>query len=232
MDAVIITASTKDNGPVETAGAMARKNGNVVVVGALGMNLPREPYYKKELELRLSMSYGPGRYDSQYEEHGRDYPFGYVRWTEQRNMQTFLELVAERKVRITPLITHRFSIEQAEAAYALMTEGTTPYQGMVITYPEDHTRSLPRTVAVAEGQSNGAITLGIIGAGNHVSETAPSARSSIRPRVTPGFRKSGSKPMPTASRSRWMISGRRSCTKRTVRASSKPPSGKRGFRRR
>lgn len=168
VDAVIITASTKDNGPVELAGAIARAKGRVVVVGAVGMNLPREPYYKKELELRLSMSYGPGRYDSQYEEHGRDYPFGYVRWTEQRNMQAFLELVAERKVHLKSLITHRFPIEQAESAYSLMMEGTQPYMGMVITYPSDRARPLPRTISVTPQQSTRAVTMGIIGAGNHV----------------------------------------------------------------
>jgi hypothetical protein len=97
VDAVIITASTKDNGPIEVAGEIARKKGRVVVVGAVGMNVPRESYYKKELDLRLSMSYGPGRYDAAYEEQGHDYPFGYVRWTEQRNMQAFLELVANAR---------------------------------------------------------------------------------------------------------------------------------------
>lgn len=168
MDAVIITASTRDDGPVEIAGTIARKKGRVVVVGAVGMNLPRDPYYKKELELRLSMSYGPGRYDSQYEEQGRDYPFGYVRWTEQRNMQAFLDLVAERKIRLKPLITHRFPIEQAEAAYSLIMEGATPYMGLVITYPSDRTRPLSRTIPVTPQQSARAVTLGIIGAGSHV----------------------------------------------------------------
>ncbi len=170
VDAVIITASTKDNGPVEIAGTIARAKGRVVVVGAVGMNIPREPYYKKELELRLSMSYGPGRYDYQYEEQGRDYPFGYVRWTEQRNMQAFLELVAERKVHLKPLITHRFPIEQAEDAYALMMAGTTPYMGMVITYPPDRTRSMPRTIPVASNKTGRPVMLGIIGAGNHVKD--------------------------------------------------------------
>lgn len=168
VDAVIITASTKDNGPIEVAGEIARKKGRVVVVGAVGMNIPREPYYKKELELRLSMSYGPGRYDRQYEEQGRDYPFGYVRWTEQRNMQAFLELVAEHKVQLKPLITHRYPIEQAETAYALMMDGTTPYMGMVITYSSDRTRPMPRTIAVGPGKSGIPVSLGIIGAGNHV----------------------------------------------------------------
>ncbi|MBA5875062.1 MAG: zinc-binding dehydrogenase, partial [Nitrospira sp. CR1.2] len=170
VDAVIITASTKDNGPIEMAGAIARKKGRVVVVGAVGMNVPREPYYKKELDLRLSMSYGPGRYDSRYEEQGQDYPFAYVRWTEQRNMQAFLELVAERKVLLKPLITHRFPIEQAESAYALMMEGKQPYIAMVITYPSDRTRSLPRTITMGKGQASLAVTMGIIGAGNHVKD--------------------------------------------------------------
>jgi predicted dehydrogenase len=169
VDAVIITASTQDNGPVEMAGAIARKKGRVVVVGAVGMNLPREPYYKKELDLRLSMSYGPGRYDNEFEEKGRDYPYGYVRWTETRNMQAFLDLVAEGKVQLKPLITHRFPIEKAGDAYALMMEGTVPYMGMVITYPGDPARALPRTIPVAPA-SGRAVTLGIIGAGNHVKE--------------------------------------------------------------
>ena len=170
VDAVIITASTKDNGPIEVAGEIARKKGRVVVVGAVGMNVPREPYYQKELDLCLSMSYGPGRYDAAYEEHGHDYPFGYVRWTEQRNMQAFLELVATGKVRLKPLITHRFPIEQAESAYALMMEGSTPYIAMVITYPSDRARPLPRTIAVGTAPAARPVMLGIIGAGNHVKD--------------------------------------------------------------
>ena len=95
-DAVIITASTKSDEPVNAAAEIARSKARVVVVGFVGMNLKRDLYYKKELDLRLSMSYGPGRYDPTYEEHGHDYPIAYVRWTEQRNMQTFLELVRDR----------------------------------------------------------------------------------------------------------------------------------------
>ena len=170
VDAVIITASTKDNGPVETAGAIARKKGRVVVVGAVGMDLPREPYYKKELDLRLSMSYGPGRYDSEFEEKGHDYPYSYVRWTETRNMQAFLDLVAERKVQLKPLITHRFPIEQAGGAYALMMEGGVPYMGMVITYPSDRSRVLPHRIPVAPAAAARSVSLGIIGAGTHVKD--------------------------------------------------------------
>ena len=92
-DAVIITASTKSDEPVNAAAEIARFKARIVVVGFVGMKLKRDLYYRKELDLRLSMSYGPGRYDPSYEEHGQDYPVAYVRWTEQRNMQAFLELV-------------------------------------------------------------------------------------------------------------------------------------------
>ncbi len=170
VDAVVITASTKDNGPVETAGLIARQKGTVVVVGAVGMNLPREPYYKKELNFRLSMSYGPGRYDAEYEEKGHDYPFGYVRWTENRNMAAFLDLVGTGAVKVKPLVTHRFGIEQAEDAYKLMMEGQTPYLGMLISYPGERQMACTPKVAVGPHRTGGAATLGLIGAGNHVKD--------------------------------------------------------------
>ncbi len=170
VDAVIITASTKDNNPVEIAGAIARKKGKVVVVGAVGMNLPREPYYKKELDFKLSMSYGPGRYDSEYEEKGHDYPYGYVRWTENRNMAAFLDLVGDAKVQVKPLVTHRFEIDHADEAYRMMMEGQTPYMGMLITYPLDDQQALARSVTVVPNKPAGPLTLGLIGAGNHVKD--------------------------------------------------------------
>src|SRR5262245_3368889 len=116
-DCILITAGTKSNQPVELAARLARDRARVVVVGLVGMDLPRHLYYEKEIELRISRSYGPGRYDPQYEEKGIDYPIGYVRWTEKRNMESFLGLVAEGKVRPETLTTHRFAIEQAAAAY-------------------------------------------------------------------------------------------------------------------
>ncbi|MGH9759607.1 MAG: Gfo/Idh/MocA family oxidoreductase, partial [Blastocatellia bacterium] len=119
-DAVLITAGTNSSQPVELAGELARDRGTVVVVGLVGMDVPRHIYYHKELQLKLSRSYGPGRYDPSYEEKGVDYPIGYVRWTERRNMDAFLQLVAEGKVRPGMLTTHRYPIERAADAYDLI----------------------------------------------------------------------------------------------------------------
>ncbi|MFO0768254.1 MAG: bi-domain-containing oxidoreductase [Nitrospiraceae bacterium] len=170
VDAVVITASTKDNGPVETAGLIARQKGTVVVVGAVGMTLPREPYYKKELNFRLSISYGPGRDDAEYVEKGHDYPFGYVRWTENRNMEAFLELIGAGAVKVKPLVTHRFTIGQAEDAYKLMMEGKTPYLGMLIAYPGGQAGTCAPKITLAPARSAGPATIGLIGAGNHVKD--------------------------------------------------------------
>jgi len=172
VDAVLITASTRENGPVEIAGEIARKKGRVVIVGAVGMTLPREPYYRKELDLRFSTSYGPGRYDTQYEEKGHDYPYGYVRWTEQRNMEAFLALLQQGKVDVKRLITHRYPIDQAGQAYELMMEDREPYLGMVISYPEE-TSTITRRIEVRHPVSTlpvGRINLAVIGAGNHVRD--------------------------------------------------------------
>ncbi len=170
VDAVIITASTKDNGPVESAGTISRKKGRVVIVGAVGMNIPRESYYKKELELRLSTSYGPGRYDNAYEEKGIDYPYSYVRWTENRNMEAFLQLLQQKKVNVKRLVSHRYAIEQAEDAYKLMMDNTVPYLGILITYPADLARRSSKVVNLAMPTATGPIVLGLIGAGNHVKD--------------------------------------------------------------
>ncbi len=170
VDAVIITASTRENGPVETAGEIARKKGRVVVVGAVGMNIPRESYYTKELELRLSTSYGPGRYDKEYEEKGRDYPYGYVRWTENRNMEAFLQLIGQGRIDTQPLISHRYPIEQADSAYKLMLDNTEPYLGILLSYPGDTTNAPVRRVEMRDLAPAEQVNLGIIGAGNHVKD--------------------------------------------------------------
>jgi predicted dehydrogenase len=168
VDSVIITASTRDSGPVALAGAIARKKGRVVVVGAVGMDLPRESYYAKELELRLSTSYGPGRYDRSYEEKGLDYPYGYVRWTERRNMAAFLELAERRAVDLDPLLTHHFDIADAERAYQLMLDGQEPYLGIVLRYPAEPAPA--RVVRVGSAPSPGPLGVGIIGVGNHFKD--------------------------------------------------------------
>ncbi|MCA9417175.1 MAG: zinc-binding alcohol dehydrogenase, partial [Candidatus Omnitrophica bacterium] len=133
LDAVILTAATDSNDPVELAGTLCRRKGRVVAVGTLPMNIPRRIYYPKELELRLSTSYGPGRYDPEYEERGKDYPYAYVRFTEQRNLETALSLMAEGKLKIAPLVTHSFSIDDAKQAYALV-EGETEEKSLGILF--------------------------------------------------------------------------------------------------
>ena len=137
VDAVLITAATHSDEPVTVAAEICRKKGKVVATGLVGMNLPRDQYYKKEIDFRLSCSYGPGRYDPLYEEQGVDYPFGYVRWTEQRNIAAFLQLVAEGKVTPGKLITHRFGFDDALDAYDMMLKRTEPYLGIVLKYGKE-----------------------------------------------------------------------------------------------
>ncbi len=137
FDAVVITAGTKSDEPIELAGELARDHGTVVVVGDVGMRVPRKPYYEKELSLRLARSYGPGRYDPLYEEAGIDYPLGYVRWTEQRNMQEFLRLLQTGAVKVEGLITHRFAVDEAAKAYeAVQGGGDGLAVGVLLEYPE------------------------------------------------------------------------------------------------
>ena len=167
-DAVIVTASTKSDEPVNTAATIARMKGRVVLVGMVGMNVQRDQYYRKELDLKLSMSYGPGRYDPAYEEGGQDYPFAYVRWTEHRNMQAFLELVADGHVTPKALVTHRYDIDDAEQAYALMSSDE-PYLGILITYATEAMAARTRHIMIGSGRSKttgSSPGTGFIGAGN------------------------------------------------------------------
>lgn len=136
VDAVIITAGTSSLDPIEFAGSMARKKGKVVIVGAVPTGFNRVNYYKKELDLRMSMSYGPGRSDSNYEEKGNDYPIGYVRWTENRNMQSFIDLLSSKLLDIDVLISHTFSLEDATKAYDMILAKTEAFNGIVIQYDE------------------------------------------------------------------------------------------------
>ncbi|MCC6395840.1 MAG: bi-domain-containing oxidoreductase [Bacteroidetes bacterium] len=168
-DAVIITASTQSNEPLELSLKMARKKSRTVVVGAVGMNVPRSPFYEKELDLRISCSYGPGRYDPAYEDRGEDYPIGYVRWTENRNMASVIDLIARRCIDVRPLITHRFAIADALKAYDLITRKGEKYLGVLITYPDavDATKPRVRRVSVAAASpADTRTSVGFIGAGN------------------------------------------------------------------
>jgi predicted dehydrogenase/threonine dehydrogenase-like Zn-dependent dehydrogenase len=187
-DAVIITASTKSDEPVNEAAEIARFKARIVVVGSVGMNLKRDLYYRKELDLRLSMSYGPGRYDPRYEEHGQDYPIAYVRWTEQRNMQAFLEFVQDGRVTPKALISHRFPIQQADRAYALLASEE-PHLGILLTYPEDRSSAPLRLIRNDTARSRpkaAPLGVGFIGAGNF-------ARSVLLPSAAraPGVRFTG-----------------------------------------
>jgi len=175
-DAVMITAATPSNDPVELAGELCRDKGRVVLVGDVGLHLPRAPYYLKELDVRLSRSYGPGRYDSAYEEQGQDYPIGYVRWTEHRNLQEFLRLLATRAVDVKKLTTHRYMVEAAPSAYALITGGKTKkrehYIGILLDYGDHGTEqaeALAQTIEVSPAGGTSvpiATRVGFLGAGN------------------------------------------------------------------
>lgn len=174
VDAVLITAETPSSDPVNLAAKIARDRAVVTAVGTVGMDFQRKNYYEKELDFRISRSYGPGRYDVAYEQKGRDYPIGYVRWTETRNMEAFLVLLAEEKLHLQPLISHRFSIGRAPAAYELITgQREEPFLGVLITYPEFSEESArldlkekPFPVAVAD-----CVSVGVLGAGNFAVNT-------------------------------------------------------------
>lgn len=169
VDGVLITAATKSNEPVHQAALMCRKRGRIVLVGVTGLQLSRDDFYKKELSLQVSCSYGPGRYDNEYEEGGHDYPYGFVRWTAQRNFEAALEMMASGRLDVAPLITHRFPFERATEAYDLMqTDGF--YLGILLEYPAEP--SLERTVALNPVASLPAAkgNLGFIGAGGYASK--------------------------------------------------------------
>lgn len=170
-DAILIAAAASSSDPVQLAPSLARDRAVVVAVGMIGMDVPRNAYYEKELQLRLSRSYGPGRYDRTYEEVGIDYPVGYVRWTEQRNMEAFLDLVAMGRVQPSKLVTHRFPIAEAERAYSVVTgQAAEPYLGILLEYPRVIPLAAPTRTRVEVRQapqlSRGAVRLGVIGAGN------------------------------------------------------------------
>jgi len=187
VDAVIITAATRSSEPVHQAALMCRKRGRIVLVGVTGLELSRADFYEKELTFQVSCSYGPGRYDPEYEERGHDYPFGFVRWTEQRNFEAVLDMLEAGHLDVSPLISHRFPIHEAEKAYEVVA-GSAPALGIVLTYPD----ATPATVANALRRTvpTGAqpratheqASIGFIGAGNYA-----------RAVLIPAFRDSGAR---------------------------------------
>ncbi len=173
VDAVLITASTRSSEPVHQAALMCRKRGRIVLVGVTGLELSRADFYEKELTFQVSCSYGPGRYDPNYEEKGQDYPVGFVRWTEQRNFEAVLDMMADGRLDVKPLVSHRFPIVEASRAYDLVT-GAEPSLGILLDYPDAEV--LPagtltrRTVALAAAaHAAGNAALGFIGAGNYAT---------------------------------------------------------------
>jgi polar amino acid transport system substrate-binding protein len=164
-DAVIISAGSASLDPIDLAGTLSRKKGRVVVVGAVPTGFDRTNYYKKELDLRMSCSYGPGRYDLNYEEKGIDYPIGYVRWTENRNMSAFLKLLKDGKINIERIITHQYDFKNAKKAYQLIVDRSEPIGGIVFKFnPEDDIQE--SVVLENKNLPTADVNVGFIGAGN------------------------------------------------------------------
>jgi len=164
-DAVIITASSSSTEPVDLAGDICRPKGKVIIVGSVPTGFERKNYYRKELELLMSCSYGPGRYDNTYEEQGQDYPYAYVRWTENRNMQAFLSLAEEKKINISSLISHTFNFSDAKRAYQMILDKTEPFLGILLKY--DTNKKISQTVQFKNNTTKSSkVNAALIGAGS------------------------------------------------------------------
>ncbi len=188
VDAVIVTAATRSNEPIHQAALMCRKRGRIVLVGVTGLELSRDDFYEKELSFQVSCSYGPGRYDPNYEDRGNDYPIGYVRWTEQRNMEAALDLMAQGRLNVKPLISHRFSIDEAPDAYDVVT-GKEPSLGIILRYHDETQQKDGELHQSSVRVSSPAVSVGgakacaaFIGAGNYASSI-----------LIPAFRNSGAR---------------------------------------
>jgi predicted dehydrogenase/threonine dehydrogenase-like Zn-dependent dehydrogenase len=178
MDAVVITAASKSNEPMHQAALMCRKRGRIVLVGVVGLELSRADFYEKEISFQVSCSYGPGRYDPQYEEGGQDYPVGFVRWTEQRNFEAVLDMMAEGSLDVAPLISHRFDLSHAEEAYQLVATGGSSL-GILLKYPgvaENFHEALRSSTVRLTGdlpqaaRPTDSVIVGFIGSGNYASQ--------------------------------------------------------------
>jgi predicted dehydrogenase/threonine dehydrogenase-like Zn-dependent dehydrogenase len=185
-DAVMITASTSSNTPVHQAAQMCRKRGRIVLVGVTGLELSRADFYEKELTFQVSCSYGPGRYDPAYEEKGHDYPVGFVRWTEQRNLEAVLDMMADGRLDVRPLISHRFSIDEAIQAYALVSSPE-PSLGILLSYPAVSIDAPSRTVSLGVKREPApararSVGVSVIGSGSYATA-----------RLIPAFKAAGAR---------------------------------------
>ena len=178
VDAVIITAASSSLDPINFSGEIARKKGKIIIVGAVPTGFDRDPhFYRKELEVRMSCSYGPGRYDLNYEEKGHDYPLPYVRWTENRNMQAFQLLVQSRQIDVDYLTTHVFPLAEAEKAYSLILDRSESFLGILLSY--DAGQPLCRDkIVTGKVKPAGAVTLAFVGAGSY-------AQGHLLPNISP-----------------------------------------------
>ena len=170
VDAVLVTASSKSNDIMHQAATMCRKRGRIVLVGVVGLELSRADFYEKELTFQVSCSYGPGRYDEEYEDKGKDYPIAFVRWTEQRNFEAILDLMASGAIDVKPLVSHRFSIDDAKAAYEKL--GDRASLGIVLDYSSTEDADLTNATVVLSEQADFAANKGnvaFIGGGNYAS---------------------------------------------------------------
>lgn len=203
VDGVIITATTRSNDPVNQAAKMCRKRGRIILVGIAGLELNRVDFYEKELSFQVSCSYGPGRYDPAYEDNGNDYPFGLVRWTEQRNFQAVLDMLATGKINVKPLITHRFALEDASKAYQMLTRESQSL-GILLQYkcesnlPKEREITLYNRCAFAPSKP----LIGFIGAGNYASRV-----------LIPAFKAAGAQlhTIVTTGGINGVINGRKGC---------------------
>jgi predicted dehydrogenase/threonine dehydrogenase-like Zn-dependent dehydrogenase len=186
VDGVIITAATKSNDPVNQAARMCRKRGRIVIVGVTGLKLNRADFYEKELSFQVSCSYGPGRYELEYEDKGFDYPIGFVRWTEQRNFEAVLDMMAAGKIDVNPLISHRFPFEDAEKAYELIISGEQPYLGILLKYSENGFEK-SQTIELIHKEltkiPSSKAVLGMIGAGNFTGQVLLPALANAEARL-------------------------------------------------
>lgn len=195
VDAVIVTAATKSSEPMHQAALMCRQRGRIVLVGVAGLDLSRDDFFKKELTFQVSCSYGPGRYDPSYEEKGHDYPVGFVRWTEQRNFEAVLDMMADGRMDVKPLISHRFTLEQTEAAYAVV-GGSEPSLGILLEYPS---RNEKTDAVVREATVNLAGFRPVAGIGRHASVAFVGSGNYATAVLIPAFKEAGARMRSVAS---------------------------------